>query len=152
MSNSRFHHFRLVHRHAWLNLWDKHMTAGRINQVSTVNSRRRTATYSWLALRQRRSSNVLAPARNYPASSARNRECARYSRPFNGTAFPQRGTSSGPCRTVSSNIGSRKILRSQSQSHQTIVLWNCRTGRPDQIRQRSLNLPSRSSLTTGRSI
>ena len=24
---------RLILRHAWLNLWDKHMTAGRINQV-----------------------------------------------------------------------------------------------------------------------
>ena len=26
---------RLILRHAWLNLWDKHMTTGRINQVST---------------------------------------------------------------------------------------------------------------------
>ena len=27
---------RLVLRHAWLNLWDKHMTTGRINQVSRL--------------------------------------------------------------------------------------------------------------------
>ena len=30
---------RLVLRHAWLNLWDKHMTTGRINQVSRLNNR-----------------------------------------------------------------------------------------------------------------
>ena len=28
----------LILRHAWLNLWDKHMTTGRINQVSIVNN------------------------------------------------------------------------------------------------------------------
>ena len=28
----------LILRHAWLNLWDKHMTTGRINQVTTVTS------------------------------------------------------------------------------------------------------------------
>ena len=27
---------RLVLRHAWLNLWDKHMTTGRINQITCV--------------------------------------------------------------------------------------------------------------------
>jgi hypothetical protein len=27
---------KLILRHAWLNLWDKHMTTGRINQVPTV--------------------------------------------------------------------------------------------------------------------
>ena len=26
----------LILRHAWLNLWDKHMTTGRINQVTTI--------------------------------------------------------------------------------------------------------------------
>ena len=29
----------LMLRHAWLNLWDKHMTTGRINQVSTKEER-----------------------------------------------------------------------------------------------------------------
>ena len=28
--------WKLILRHAWLNLWDKHMTTGRINQVSTT--------------------------------------------------------------------------------------------------------------------
>ena len=28
----------LILRHAWLNLWDKHMTTGRINQVSKIQS------------------------------------------------------------------------------------------------------------------
>ena len=35
MSHSQFHSINLFTlRHAWLNLWDKHMTTGRINQVS----------------------------------------------------------------------------------------------------------------------
>ena len=38
MSHSQFHSIKLfILRHAWLNLWDKHMTTGRINQVTTVN-------------------------------------------------------------------------------------------------------------------
>jgi hypothetical protein len=36
MSHSQFHSISLfILRHAWLNLWDKHMTTGRINQVTT---------------------------------------------------------------------------------------------------------------------
>jgi hypothetical protein len=31
----------LILRHAWLNLWDKHMTTGRINQVTILTSIRR---------------------------------------------------------------------------------------------------------------
>ena len=38
MSHSQFHSTDLfILRHAWLNLWDKHMTTGRINQVSYEN-------------------------------------------------------------------------------------------------------------------
>ena len=38
MSHSQFHSTKLfILRHAWLNLWDKHMTTGRINQVTTVH-------------------------------------------------------------------------------------------------------------------
>ena len=33
MSHSQFRSETLILRHAWLNLWDKHMTTGRINQV-----------------------------------------------------------------------------------------------------------------------
>ena len=37
MSHSQFHSIKqFILRHAWLNLWDKHMTTGRINQVSIV--------------------------------------------------------------------------------------------------------------------
>ena len=37
MSHSQFHSIRvLILRHAWLNLLDKHMTTGRINQVTTI--------------------------------------------------------------------------------------------------------------------
>ncbi len=35
MSHSQF---RMILRHAWLSLWDKHMTTGRINQVTILNS------------------------------------------------------------------------------------------------------------------
>ena len=36
MSHSQFHSIKsFILRHAWLNLWDKHMTTGRINQVTT---------------------------------------------------------------------------------------------------------------------
>jgi hypothetical protein len=39
MSHSQFHSTNLfILRHAWLNLWDKHMTTGRINQVTTFRS------------------------------------------------------------------------------------------------------------------
>ena len=34
MSHSQFHCIMLILRHAWLNLWDKHMTTGRINQIT----------------------------------------------------------------------------------------------------------------------
>ena len=38
MSCSQFHSIKLfILRHAWLNLWDKHMTTGRINQVTIVH-------------------------------------------------------------------------------------------------------------------
>ena len=38
MSHSRFHSIKLfILRHAWLNLWDKHMTTGRINQVTLLS-------------------------------------------------------------------------------------------------------------------
>ena len=37
MSHSQFHCIKsFILRHAWLNLWDKHMTTGRINQVTIV--------------------------------------------------------------------------------------------------------------------
>ncbi len=36
MSCTQFHSIKLfILRHAWLNLWDKHMTTGRINQVTS---------------------------------------------------------------------------------------------------------------------
>ena len=38
MSHSQFHSIELfILRHAWLNLWDKHMTTGRINQVTILS-------------------------------------------------------------------------------------------------------------------
>ena len=37
MSHSQFHSTNLfILRHAWLNLWDKHMTTGRINQITIM--------------------------------------------------------------------------------------------------------------------
>ena len=36
MSHSQFRCITLILRHAWLSLWDKHMTTGRINQVPIV--------------------------------------------------------------------------------------------------------------------
>jgi hypothetical protein len=42
MSHSQFHSMNLfILRHAWLNLWDKHMTTGRINQVTIRDARGR---------------------------------------------------------------------------------------------------------------
>ena len=38
MSRSQFYSIKLfILRHAWLNLWDKHMTTGRINQVTLLS-------------------------------------------------------------------------------------------------------------------
>ena len=40
MSRSQFYSIKLfILRHAWLNLWDKHMTTGRINQVTLLSVR-----------------------------------------------------------------------------------------------------------------
>jgi len=37
MSHSQFHSIELfILTHAWLNLWDKRMTTGRINQVTKI--------------------------------------------------------------------------------------------------------------------
>lgn len=52
MSHSQFHSTNLfILRHAWLNLWDKHMTTGRINQVTisvcTEKSRRPSAQHRY---------------------------------------------------------------------------------------------------------
>ena len=42
MSHPQFHSTNLfILRHAWLNLLDKHMTTGRINQVTIVRRRDR---------------------------------------------------------------------------------------------------------------
>jgi hypothetical protein len=42
MSRSQFYSIKLfILRHAWLNLWDKHMTTGRINQVTFLSERPR---------------------------------------------------------------------------------------------------------------
>ncbi len=39
MSRSQFYSIKLfILRHAWLNLWDKHMTTGRINQVTSLSA------------------------------------------------------------------------------------------------------------------
>ena len=35
MSHSQFRRIILILTHAWLNLLDKHMTTGRINQITT---------------------------------------------------------------------------------------------------------------------
>ena len=43
MSHSQFHRIMLILRHAWLNLWDKHMTTGRINQVAWDDAKHRRA-------------------------------------------------------------------------------------------------------------
>ena len=41
MSHSQFHSIEIfILRHAWLNLWDKHMTTGRINQVTPCTGAR----------------------------------------------------------------------------------------------------------------
>lgn len=46
MSHSQFRRIILILTHAWLNLWDKHMTTGRINQVSLEFSERFTLLLS----------------------------------------------------------------------------------------------------------
>ena len=52
MSHSQFHRTNLfILRHAWLNLWDKHMTTGRINQVTTFRSAFAAVVYSRATIR-----------------------------------------------------------------------------------------------------
>ena len=62
MSLSQFHSIELfILRHAWLNLWDKHMTTGRINQVckrKTEKKRKRA--------QQQAGSRPLPPPPSFP--------------------------------------------------------------------------------------
>ena len=45
MSCTQFHCIKMfILRHAWLNLWDKHMTTGRINQVTSIKWNHSNAT------------------------------------------------------------------------------------------------------------
>ena len=61
MSCTQFHCIKMfILRHAWLNLWDKHMTTGRINQVTT-NQMNRKDNYS--AYRPIIKMNLLLPPR-----------------------------------------------------------------------------------------
>ena len=41
MSHSQFRCIILILRHAWLSLWDKHMTTGRINQITIIKRTQR---------------------------------------------------------------------------------------------------------------
>ena len=46
MSCTQFHCIKMfILRHAWLNLWDKHMTTGRINQVTFVWERKKSSQF-----------------------------------------------------------------------------------------------------------
>jgi hypothetical protein len=62
MSCTQFHCIKMfILRHAWLNLWDKHMTTGRINQVTIIKWRdnlslttQRTTQAEWTVLRASR--------------------------------------------------------------------------------------------------
>jgi hypothetical protein len=63
MSRSQFYSIKLfILRHAWLNLWDKHMTTGRINQVNFLLARNCTVTEhnvkSWTELRGNKRSHI----------------------------------------------------------------------------------------------
>ena len=55
-----------IHTHAWLNLWDKHMTTGRINQVFTLPKRFNHETtesiwHRWADVRTRLAENFCFP-------------------------------------------------------------------------------------------
>ena len=63
MSLSQFHSIELfILRHAWLNLWDKHMTTGRINQVC----KRKTEKKRKRATEQQAGSRPLPPPPSFP--------------------------------------------------------------------------------------
>ena len=56
MSHSQFHSIEaFILRHAWLSLWDKHMTTGRINQVTIGTTRAAHETHARLSLDRPRS-------------------------------------------------------------------------------------------------
>jgi hypothetical protein len=80
MSHSQFHSTNLfILRHAWLNLWDKHMTTGRINQVTTVPS-----THA-----QQRTPVELPRERSTLSTRSRSSLSNRIKRPFNDTSNTQ---------------------------------------------------------------
>ena len=48
MSHSQFHSTKalFILRHAWLSLWDKHMTTGRINQITIIKRPQRSRSFA----------------------------------------------------------------------------------------------------------
>ena len=64
MSHSQFHCIPFILRHAWLNLWDKHMTTGRINQITILK-------------RPRGSRQVVRFAKVWEIAEAAHDACAR---------------------------------------------------------------------------
>ena len=81
MSHSQFHSTNLfILRHAWLNLWDKHMTTGRINQVTTPKSKSKDSQHirywvladcSQMGVRYKASTPLLIPHCNSQSCSPR---------------------------------------------------------------------------------
>ena len=78
MSHLQFHCIKLfILRHAWLNLWDKHMTTGRINQVNIVSTVKRHRNWKQtISNKQARRTQITALAsrttrRKHPPHAAR---------------------------------------------------------------------------------
>ena len=70
MSHPQFHCISsLILRHAWLNLWNKHITTGRINQITIVRSCSHCLRNSWHRAKVHRSKRHAAPRETRPPTT-----------------------------------------------------------------------------------
>ena len=78
MSHSQFHRTKwFILGHAWLNLLDKHMTTGRINQVAVFSGQQHTTTAT--TTRHAAAATTRDRARTIPSFSRRRRPSHGYS-------------------------------------------------------------------------
>ncbi len=116
----------LILRHAWLNLWDKHMTTGRINQVTIFAGRGRRPKPASAVLEPRSAPHLHSPlrrGRSRPPVSfnlKKKKKTTDWTRPPSNYFYNQRGAS------IKKKLGgSAKITTSAPQPPQIFI--HCRT-------------------------
>ena len=113
---------RLVLRHAWLNLWDKHMATGRINQITCESLDRKSSTEG-----MRRRGTPITPSRveflKSPHSSKRFSAPPALRPAANRQTFPLRAFTFSQCERNISARSQKTIKKFQTDCVQVVSPW-----------------------------